>query len=260
MSQRIDSKLRVCMMLPLCYEQKTRIAPQIGICSYITKFGHEVEWVVCSRSREDHCVGSFTRDGVRIYAFPHHHYLPGNSMPARIINGIWNTIRKMRFTVRLCNDRKYDIILYRAGKGAFEGLAAAYIKKKYGTRFVLVLSNPVEQRDVIAYVHGKYKFWHYLVHLLDELTTRYLLRQADLILPISQTLQKNLIENKGVMSSKIMPLPEGVDPEQFDEGDGHRIRAKYGLIESTVVIYVGKQDKSRGLELLIRAFSQVLSM
>jgi len=42
-------KLRICMVLNYPrYGADMRVPPQIGICSYLTNFGHEVAWVIPS--------------------------------------------------------------------------------------------------------------------------------------------------------------------------------------------------------------------
>jgi glycosyltransferase involved in cell wall biosynthesis len=55
----------------------------------------------------------------------------------------------------------------------------------------------------------------------------------------------------------VFPVGVGVDPAQFADADGARIRRKYGLGDLPVVGYVGRMDESKGILSLLLAMQTV---
>jgi len=247
-------KLNVCMLFPLLYEPNMRVAPQIGICSYITRFGHEVTWVISSE--KDCQPKQFFFSGVKVYVTPYHHYLPGDFILAKIFNHIPYAFKRMRLILKIFREEKYNLIFVR--EDVFDGLVAAYIiKRKYKVLFVFQLPNPIEQYWETYEAEPKSpKFLYYLVARFIGFIATRLLHESDLILPISKWLKDHLIE-QGIKGSKIMPVSSGVDIEAFLNKEGKDIRKRYDLSNSKVIIYVGTLDKARGLKVLIQAFSKV---
>ena len=250
----MEMTLKMCMLLPYPrYSEDMRVPPQIGICSYLTNFGHQVEWVIWSDGHQQ--VQPFLFNGVRVYTIPYHCYFPGDSLPPKIFNKIPNTVKRMRYTLKIFREREYNLILVR--DDVFDGLIATYIKKRYKIPFVFELSNPLEQEwEYFKIAPKKPKFVYYLVAKLNKFIATRLLHKADLIIPISKWLKMHLVE-QGIPESKIMPFSEGIDIEAFRGQDGEVIREKYHLNNAKVIIYVGTLGEGRYLKLLIQAFSEV---
>ncbi|NQE05811.1 hypothetical protein C5S32_08065, partial [ANME-1 cluster archaeon GoMg1] len=61
-------KIGICMLLGLRYGEKMRIVPQIGIASYITKFGHNVTWILSSEKLKE--IQETTFNDVLIFVVP----------------------------------------------------------------------------------------------------------------------------------------------------------------------------------------------
>jgi glycosyltransferase involved in cell wall biosynthesis len=242
------------MLLPFPrYGENMRVPPQIGICSYLTSFGHEVIWVIWS---DDDCqVQQFFYNDVQVYITPQIQYFSGSSIFTKILNKILNTLRRMRFILKIFKEGKYNLIFVR--DDVFDGLIAAYIKKRHKVPFVFELSNPLEMEWELYKIHNrKPRFLYYSIAKLNKFIVTRLLHKADLILPISKWLKGDLV-GKGIPESKIVPVPEAVELEAFRERDREDIREKYQLGNSRVIVYIGVMGKARYPELLIRAFTKV---
>ncbi|TET10969.1 hypothetical protein E3J84_03435, partial [Candidatus Aerophobetes bacterium] len=131
-------KLKVCMLLPYRYEPDMLIYSRLEIFSYITRFGHQVSWVISSEKDQPQ---PFFLNDVKVYTVPYHHYVPGDWILPRIFNKIIYAFRRMRFILRIFREEKYDLIFVRTD--IFDGLIAAYIKGRHKIPFVFELPNPL---------------------------------------------------------------------------------------------------------------------
>lgn len=85
----------------------------------------------------------------------------------------------------------------------------------------------------------------------------YVFLQADAIITVSTAL-KNVLVKQGVPESKILVLPNGANPEEFDPSvDGTMVRRRYGVENRMVVGFVGILRSWHGVDLLFRAFTDV---
>ena len=252
--QKGVTRLKICMLLPFprCGENM-RVPPQIGICSYLANFGHQVSWVIWSDGKQQ--VQPFFLNDVRIYTTPEIHYLPTSFLLGKILNKIPNTIRRMRYILKIFKKGNYDLIFVR--DDVFDGLIATYIKRRYKVPFVFALSNPLEQEWQYLKIEPKEpKLVYYLIARFNKFVATHLLREADLIIPISKWLKGHLA-SQGFPELKIMPFSEGIDIEAFRHQDGKGVRGKYHLSNSKVIIYLGTLGKGRRMSVLIQAFSVV---
>lgn len=101
-----------------------------------------------------------------------------------------------------------------------------------------------------------------LIHykLMDLLFRKVILKRTDIVLPISNEMRADLIE-QGVPASKLYTLPLGADLEIFNVSrTGTGIREKLGIgMDEFVMIYVGGIYEVRGLDVLVDSFYRVLS-
>ena len=246
-------KLNICMLVFLHYQPNMRVYAWIENRGYLRYFGHSVTWIIWGK--ESRHIEPFSFEGIRVYTTPEVQYFPGTSQLAKIINMIPNTLRRMRIASKILTKGKYDLIV--VGDFAFDGLVAAYIKRRYKIPFVFELSNPVDQ------VWEEYKldttkpiFLYYLAAKFHQFIATKLLHEADLILSASKWLKEHLVE-QGIPESKIVTTPSGIDISLFSNQDGAKVRKKYRLEDSAVIIYVGELMKPRYLHVLIQAFSKV---
>lgn len=230
-----------------------RVPPQIGISSYLTNFGHKVTWVIWSDEARQ--VQPFLFNDVHVYVTSDNHYFPVSSLLGRILNKMPNTVTRMQYILKIFKEGNYDLIFVR--DDIFDGLVAAYIKRRYKVPFVFELSNPLEQDWEFHKIEPK-KPWvlYYVIAKFTKFVANYLLYEADLILPTTKWFEEDLAK-QGVPKSKMMPYPNGINIRAFQNKDGKNIRKRYCLNNSKVVIYIGTLSKARYLDLLIKAFSSV---
>lgn len=248
-------EIKILMLLPhLRYDENMRVPPQIGICSYLTNFGHKVSWVICADSaQKGH---PFMCNEVNIHITSINRSFHKFSMLWKIYEKILHTLKRMHYIQNLIRKRNYNVVFVR--DSIFDGLIAAYIKKKSKFQFVYEMSNPLEQNWVSHKYYSKHKCFWYVVSKIDVFLVMHLLNQADLVLPSSKWMIDYLVERR-IDRSKIMDYPNGIDPIRFSVANGVAIREKYNLNNSNIIIYVGSLHEMRHLEVLIRAFSKIRS-
>ncbi len=242
-------KIKICMLpgFGYSYDPKMEIGPEVGIPSYITNFGHKVTWILFSEEIKE--VQETTFNGVRVFIVPHISYFKGH---LKIFNRVLHVFREINFISKNFKQENYNLIF--AQWNISNGLLALHLKRKYKIPFVFGMYNPIEQTWCKFYFKHKY-FWYFITRIETYLKL-YILHKADLVLPISKWLMEDFVK-KGIEKSKMMPLPEGIDPDRFSDANGDEIRKRYRLEDSKVVIYVGTLDKLRNLDVLLHAFSKV---
>ncbi len=225
----MEIKINVCMLLGLRYDPKMRIVPQIGIASYITNFGHDVTWILSSEEIKE--VQETTFNDVHVFV-----------VPCRYSEGLFKVaskalyaFRRALFVFKNFKQEKYNMIFVR--DDVFDGLLALYIKKRYKVPFIFEMSNPIEQSWEECNFYSKHKYFCYFISKIKAYLTMHILHKADLVLPISKWLKEDFAK-KGIEKSKMMPLPEGVDLNQFSNANGKEIRRRLDLEDSKVAIYI----------------------
>jgi len=243
-----SKKLSICVLLPDPFDPNMPSRPAVTEIygEYLPSFGHEVTWITPSRKKERKLQEHFFKE-IKIYTIP---YPKASLLPMKIFGLISHLIKKYRLLTTILRREKYDIIQVR--NNIFDALLVLCLKKKHNISFVFQYSFPKEVYKVQAKKHHSYYFGR-----VESFITRYILHKADLIFPISQWMEKELI-GKGIPKLKMMPLPMGVNPERFSLNiDGTKIREKYDLSDAKVILYTGTMDKLRKLSIIIYAFSKV---
>lgn len=230
---------------------RSRLDPQIEICTYLAHFGHQIIWLI--PSEENQRVEPFFFRNAHVYVTP---CLQGTSILMKIINKLPNVLRKTRLAIKIVKREKCNIIFAR-DEDVFDGLIAVYIKRRYKIPFVFELVNPLEMESGIYKIHSrKPRFLFYLIANVTPLIRTHVMKKAELVLPTTRWFEDALVR-KGISKLKLMPYPNGVDSEFFLNKDGENVRGEYHLNHSRVIIYVGVIGKGRCLQFLIQAFSKV---
>jgi glycosyltransferase involved in cell wall biosynthesis len=80
---------------------------------------------------------------------------------------------------------------------------------------------------------------------------------ASKVIAISRA-AKSLLVSLNVEEDKISVIPLGVDTDKFDfQGSGSELRQRLGLGGSRVLLYVGRLDEVKGVDVLLRAFAKI---
>lgn len=248
--QIMNSKiLNICIILPDQFDQNMPARPAITEIygKYLPSFGHKITWITPSDESGRQIQEESFKD-VKVYTVPRS---IATSLPLKIFNLISYFIREYGLLTTIFKEEKHDIIQVR--NCVFSALIALHISRKYNIPFVFQYSFPKG-----AYkVQKSEKRYSYYFGKFGDYITKYILRKADLIFPISKWMEEELIK-EGAPKSKMMPLPMGVNYELFSpKKDGSEIREQYNLNDVQVILYVGVMDKLRELSLLIRAFSKI---
>jgi glycosyltransferase involved in cell wall biosynthesis len=88
---------------------------------------------------------------------------------------------------------------------------------------------------------------------------RFSARRADLVLTDSQASKRDLERAYGLSAEQVVAIPLGVDSafRKVTGADEERVRKRYGLGTSGVVLFVGKFSRRRNLPTLVRAFAEL---
>lgn len=242
MNENRLKRINVCMLLELQYKENMEIYPTHEIMGYLTNFGHNVTWILSSDEIND--VLETTYKGVHIFVIPS----KNKEGILKVISKSLYAIRRMHFLFKNFNTMKYDMIFVR--NGVFDAFLALCIRRKHKIPFIYEMDNPLEQMWVMEKC-----FWYYFSKTKAYIA-EYILSKADLVLPISKWLMEDF-SMKGIDKSKMIPLPEGVNPERFSKTNENEIRKRFKLGSSMVIIYIGTMAKLRHLSVLIYAFSKV---
>jgi glycosyltransferase involved in cell wall biosynthesis len=90
-----------------------------------------------------------------------------------------------------------------------------------------------------------------------EAIEMFLYRRAVLIVAVAESTRQYLVE-KGIEDSKIVIIPNGIDPEYLNsESDPQDVRRRFGLENKFVVSYIGTHGLSHALDAVLEAAAQV---
>jgi len=217
-----------------------------------SRLGHKVTWIMPAREGVKEVQQGWF-DGAHIFTIPYHEYAD-SPLYRKILAKLLFTWKEEKLTSKIIQEEGCNII--QARDDIFTGLLAIYLKRKHKIPFVFQYSFPFADGILEKYKLGSGKLLR-LVAKLARLMLPYIMRRADLILPVSKWMQENLA-SEGIPKNKMMPLPLGANTTLFSPTvDGEGIRLKHNFGNSAVVIYIGTLDKLRHLDILIYALEQV---
>lgn len=74
---------------------------------------------------------------------------------------------------------------------------------------------------------------------------------------VNTSYEKDFLVSKGIEGSKILELGVGVNPDEFWNANGNRIKEKYEICNHPVVLFVGRKEKDKGVRTVVDAMEQV---
>jgi glycosyltransferase involved in cell wall biosynthesis len=212
---------------------------------YMPSFGHKMTWIVPSNGEKSIEVQGDLFKNVCIYTIP---LIIGTSFISKTFNFAIYQYKKYIFLNNLCKKERYDIIQVR--DDVFGALLALHIKRKYKIPFIFQYSFPKG-----LYKIRKRKNYSYFFGILESSITKYILRRADMIFPISKWMKEELAR-ENIPKSRMMPLPMSANPEIFSQRNSEiNVKEKYSL-DGQIILYLGEMSKQRQLCTMIRAFSE----
>ena len=252
MKPNIPRRLNICMLLSIPYDPdspaKSEVRHVYG--EWLPDMGHKVTWIAPAKGYLKKIQEENFRN-VHIYILPRY---AGSSLVRKILAKPLFLWREMKIASKVIQREKCNII--QARNDIYEGLLAIYLKRRYKIPFVFQYSFPVAEAGLEKRKLDKSQLL-YVISKFEHLVLPYILRKADLILPISKWMEADLA-NEGVPRRKMMPFPLAVNTALFspvlDIGEKY---LKYSEGDYRVIVYQGTLDKLRHLEVLIYALAHL---
>ena len=136
---------------------------------------------------------------------------------------------------------EYDLI-HAHNYHAFPSLFAALSKKD--SKFVFTPH---------YHAHG-HSFFRNLLHKPYKLIGKRIFERADAVLCVSNYEKRLVLENFGVDETKIHVIPNGINPEEFEEVDKIKERKSRDVKK---ILFVGRIEKYKGLDYVVKALKHL---
>lgn len=168
----------------------------------------------------------------RLYEF-HEHLLPGVSRlkPVRYLHHISHILFLIPRLLLIIYKEKIDLI--RATDASFTGFLAWLVARLSGRPFCISIHADYEKRFKLDGSRGAPSLFG--SRSLAQRFERFILRRADLILPIRESLAAPL-KAEGISASQICVIPHGIDLKQFDATECIKLRKVLGLPEGKAIL------------------------
>lgn len=243
-----NKKLNICLMIPSFFDpdmpSRSAITEIFG--NYLPSKGHKLTWITASDGNHNFN-GEEYFSSVKIFTVEQLH---SSNKIKLAFNIMKYYLRRYKLLNKLIKTDKFDIIQVR--NDIFDAFIAIILKRRYGIKFVFQYSFPkgahryLEKKCISPYA------------TFEEFAIKSILKRADLILPISKWMKKDLIL-QGIPESKLYPLPMAVNIDLFSSKSCTDVRDKYEFGNNIVFVYVGSLAKIRGLDIVIEAFSRTIN-
>lgn len=148
--------------------------------------------------------------------------------------------------------KNFDIVHSHEARG-FHNIYVRHYARKYGIPYVLqahgALPKTLEQQKRI-FILAK--------HIFDAIIGERAIRDASRVIALTQS-EAIAYEKLGVEKGKIVVIPNGLDLSHFETLPKRgAFREKYGIARGErIILFLARIHKTKGLELLLRAFSGV---
>ncbi|MBT9147506.1 MAG: Phosphatidyl-myo-inositol mannosyltransferase [Syntrophomonadaceae bacterium] len=143
---------------------------------------------------------------------------------------------------------KHFEIIHMHNYHTFQNIVAHHYAKKYGIPYVLQAHGSL----VTYFQKGMLK------RVFDRLWGYTILKGASKVIAVTKT-EVEQYKSMGVSEDKIEIVPNGIDLSEFDNlPERGEFTRKYGLNDNQkIILYLGRIDKIKGLDILTKAFAQL---
>lgn len=101
---------------------------------------------------------------------------------------------------------------------------------------------------------------HMLQQMFLSFSERTLMNQSRAVIAVSKFTYDTAIKYIGARSSNMFIVPNSIDTDLYARGSGvEEFLETYNISSERIILYVGRVEKSKGLEYLIRGFASVCS-
>ena len=213
-----------------------------NLCEYLAKKGHKVTVYTTDALNIDANTRIETKHefvgNVEVFRFPVLSRVAGLFISPRLIAKLRENIGDFDI-VHLHEYRSFQNIVY-------------YYINAHRVPYVMTLHGQL----FTAYV-GDHMNSVALREVFDSFFGKRLLTQASKVLALTET-EAEKCSRLGVESTRMLVVPNGVDPADFskipDKGDFKR---EFSLNADNMILYLGRIDKRKGIDILIKACSRL---
>ena len=173
---------------------------------------------------------------------------------------LWRTfkeIQQIRFDKHAANELQFTIdsfhpdIVYE--RSAWMSNGSVEVLTNFNIKHIIEINAPFEE-EVKAFEKASS-----FIGVIGKKKLKSLLQSADLVLPVTSSLQTYLIEHYQLSASKCAVVPNAIEKNeiQINESRVVEINKKYSLSEVTVLGFVGSIFPYHGVDRLIRGVSKL---
>lgn len=238
-----ERRFSICLLNSTHYDPILPTRPEIIEIygKYLPSYGHKIIWI--SRGDSDK-IEKTKYNEVEVYIVPYKFH---KSLFMKAINLVIHSFKKYKLIKNIQRHSNIDIIQSRLD--IFNALIGLRASKRFKIPSVYQFHFP---QPLFTYTNKNKKLERIALFI-----QKYILKKTDLILPIN-TYMLNYLKNRNVEESKLYTLPMGVNHDTFSPNQkNEKLRSRYNLHGNKIFIYVGTMDKSRNLEVIIKAFALV---
>jgi glycosyltransferase involved in cell wall biosynthesis len=188
--------------------------------------------------------------------------------PAGLLKGIgWRAIPAVAgYLLRLAGillseAAHYDVVIISGLK--IIPLAAIPVCRLLGKRCIIRVESNFELAEPLsAESRRSMGLLGRLAHTILERLQLYVLRHADPVVAISREVQEMLLE-RGVDAARVACIPNGIQLGRFHPASAEEkvlLREQLGIpAQATVVLFVGRLSKAKGIQRLVEVWPQVIA-
>lgn len=156
----------------------------------------------------------------------------------------------------------YEADVYEAHNVSGYGFPNALIKHDLTKPFIQVIHGPLrdeyEQARRNEHQSLRNKAANFLMRYLANIEEKTA-KNAHLIIAVSEYSKNKIIDYYNIDESKIIVVPNGVDPEKFKPiEDTSAAKQKFGLDDEPIVLFVGSLIPRKGLPFLVKAAEKII--
>lgn len=248
--------LKILLVLNNFYNKDFPSWPEVmGIYGVnLPLMGYDINWILPNRVGIFHKNETASFHGANLTLVP---YPRTKNAIAILLYILPYQIKVFCLMLHFAVKNKINFVIVR--DDAWSGVAAVIFKKLFKIPLIFNYSLPFGQGASDSYREGGIGFAELVFYRMEDyVLKKFVLKIADLILPISDRMADQLGE-MGLKRKSMLSIPLGVEPKIFKPKSERRFtRLNLSLSEDDFVfIYVGSIAQIRGLDLIIDAFKDV---
>ena len=124
-----------------------------------------------------------------------------------------------------------------------------------------ILNNIIFKRPIMVTAQGRLRggITKFIERTFDKTITRYIYQKSNKIICVSSSLMYYFLKER-ISKEKLILIPNGVDTNLFVKNESSNILDKYieNKKECKKILFVGRLDKQKGIEYLIKAIPSVV--